>query len=197
MDAPTRERAIEPFFSTKGVGQGTGLGLSMVHGLASQLGGELTIESAPGMGTNVEVWLPATSAAQMQAAPRTEAEAVRSAGGRALLVDDEELVRASTAHMLTQLGYRVVEAASAAEALTFLRDSDGIDLLVTDYLMPGMNGSELARLARATNPGLKILLVSGYAEAEGVAPDLVRLVKPLREEELAAKIAEVDELNQA
>ncbi|MCW3798069.1 PAS domain-containing protein [Sphingomonas sp. BN140010] len=194
MDAPTRERAIEPFFSTKGVGQGTGLGLSMVHGLASQLGGVLTIESAPGVGTNVEVWLPATSAAQMQVATKPEAEPVRSTGGRALLVDDEELVRVSTAHMLAQLGYTVVEAASAAEALPFLRESGSIDLLVTDHLMPGMNGSELARLARANDPDLKVLLVSGYAEADGVAPDLVRLVKPFREEELAAKIAEVDEL---
>ena len=110
-------RAIEPFFSTKGVGKGTGLGLSMVHGLASQLGGALTISSKVGVGTNIDLWLPVTEAPS--AADILVAESIGEQGhhGTALLVDDEELVRASTAHMLAELGYRVVEASSADEAL--------------------------------------------------------------------------------
>lgn len=197
MDPATRERAIEPFYSTKGVGRGTGLGLSMVHGLAVQLGGTLTIESEPGLGTNVEVWLPTTSDLGDQEPMRADAAPAPRPGGRALLVDDEEVVRISTADMLTELGFSVVEAASASEALPLLLRGGEIDLLVTDHLMPGMTGAELARTAKANNPALKILLVSGYAEAGGIGPDLVRLEKPFRQEELAAKLAELDDLGVA
>ncbi|WP_168713104.1 MULTISPECIES: PAS domain-containing protein [Sphingomonas] len=191
MDEATRERAIEPFFSTKGVGRGTGLGLSMVHGLASQLGGALTINSRPGLGTNVEVWLPTTNVAVANEVRLGSSPSVAS-GGRALLVDDEELVRISTGDMLARLGYTIVEATSAADALAILHSDERFDLLVTDHLMPGMTGSELAQVARAEHPDLKVLLVSGYAEAEGVAPDLARLVKPFRQQDLAAKLLELD-----
>jgi signal transduction histidine kinase/CheY-like chemotaxis protein len=189
MDEATLARAIEPFFSTKGVGKGTGLGLSMVHGLASQLGGALTIQSRRGVGTNVELWLPVISASPETAGAVAEAVHSIAAAGTALLVDDEELVRLSTADMLSDLGYAVTEAGSAEAALALIRGGLSPDLLVTDHLMPGMNGTELAQIVRSERPGVQILLVSGYAESEGVSPDLPRLTKPFRNEELAASIA--------
>lgn len=188
MDEATRARAIEPFFSTKGIGKGTGLGLSMAHGLAAQLGGGLTIISAPGEGTTVELWLPVSPDAigsddQIRVLPR-----ISVARGTALLVDDEELVRMSTADMLNDLGYDVVEAKSAEEALHLIDAGVAPTILVTDHLMPGMNGEELARSLRTRMPDLPVLIVSGYAEAEGIAPDLPRLTKPFRNAELADRL---------
>nr|WP_208644476.1 PAS domain S-box protein [Stutzerimonas zhaodongensis] len=188
MDATTLARAIEPFFSTKGVGKGTGLGLSMVHGLASQLNGALTIQSSPGLGTNVELWLPRSMAEPTVALSTVEAPEPRSTRGVALLVDDEELVRASTADMLSDLGYRVIEAASGEQAMQLLDTGQQFDLLVTDHLMPGISGTDLARQVRASKPGTAILIVSGYAELEGLDPDLARLTKPFRKSELAASL---------
>jgi PAS domain S-box-containing protein len=190
MDADTLARAIEPFFSTKGVGQGTGLGLSMVHGLAAQLGGGLTITSELGRGTTVELWLP-ISAEPLADTDTPAATRINEGRGRALLVDDEELVRMSTADMLNDLGYEVIEASSAEEALALLKKGAPPDLIVTDHLMPGMSGAELAREVRAMRPGLPILIVSGYAEVEGIAPDLPRLTKPFRNAELAERLAEL------
>lgn len=191
MDAETLKRAIEPFYSTKGVGKGTGLGLSMVHGLAAQLGGALTIASEPGIGSNIELWLPA-GGEPVPAQPETAEPAVRPGRkGTALLVDDEAFVRASTADMLAELGFDVVEASSAEEALHRLLDGLTPDLIVTDHLMPGRSGSDLAMEVRSRWPSLPVLLVSGYAETDGVAPDLTRLVKPFRQADLAACIAEL------
>ena len=192
MDETTIARAVEPFFSTKGVGKGTGLGLSMVHGLASQLGGALTIQSRPGLGTNVELWLPCTEVAPEDVRPSAAATELPKTRGTALLVDDEELVRMSTADMLIDLGYAVVEAASGEDALRLIKEGERFDLLLTDHLMPGMSGTELARQARAARPGLPVLLVSGYAEREGVDPDLPRLTKPFRKDELASSLAQVN-----
>jgi signal transduction histidine kinase/CheY-like chemotaxis protein len=187
MDEATLARAVEPFFSTKGIGKGTGLGLSMVHGLAAQLGGGLTIASTPGEGTTVDLWLPIGIAPPL-AGDRAAVAPARRARGQALLVDDEELVRMSTADMLNDLGYEVVEASSAEEALGLLKTGTRADVLVTDHLMPGMNGAELAREARSIKPELPILIVSGYAEVEGIAPDLPRLTKPFRNAELAERL---------
>jgi PAS domain S-box-containing protein len=191
MDEATLKRAVEPFFSTKGIGKGTGLGLSMVHGLASQLGGALNVESRLGVGTNIELWLPASDLpadeAELAAAPAAEP----AAAGTALLVDDEELVRESTADMLEDLGYEVIEAASAEEALRLIGDGLRPDVLVTDHLMPGMNGTELANTVRADLPGTPVLIVSGYAEVDGIAPDVPRLVKPFRSSDLATSLSEV------
>ena len=188
MDQATMARAVEPFFSTKGIGKGTGLGLSMVHGLASQLGGALTMSSKPGVGTNVELWLPVSAedpvAVERSAAPQIEA----GHKGVALLVDDEDLVRASTAHMLSELGYTVVEARSADEALKLADAGSRFDLMVSDYLMPGTNGADVARAMKSLHPELPVLIISGYADADGIAPDLPRLTKPFRQDELAAKI---------
>ncbi|GLX15495.1 hypothetical protein Pstr01_37340 [Pseudomonas straminea] len=189
MEAATLARAVEPFFSTKGVGKGTGLGLSMVHGLASQLNGALTIQSAPGLGTSVELWLPRSLAEPAAALRLVEVVEPGLTRGTALLVDDEELVRTSTSYMLAELGYRVIEAGCGEEAMQRVASGEPFDLLVTDHLMPGINGTDLARLVRASRPGIDILLVSGYAEREGLDPELPRLTKPFRKSELAASLA--------
>lgn len=196
MDETTLARSIEPFFSTKGIGKGTGLGLSMVHGLASQLGGALTLSSRPGLGTTVELWLPVS--AETEAAEGATAGLGPEAAtvGAALLVDDEDLVRASTADMLSELGYRVVEVASAEAALRALDGGLRVDLVVTDHLMPGMTGVDLAYAIRERRPGMPVLLVSGFAESEGVAPDLPRLTKPFRQSDLAASLAALGSVGQ-
>jgi PAS domain S-box-containing protein len=192
MDEGTLARAVEPFFSTKGIGKGTGLGLSMVHGLTAQLGGALTIVSAVGGGTTVELWLPISAVpvgAEDELAVKPKSHRGR---GKALLVDDEELVRMSTADMLMDLGFEVIEAGSAEEALRLVDAGERPDLLVTDHLMPGMSGADLARTLREKAAGLPVLIVSGYAETEGIAPDLPRLTKPFRNAELADRIANLD-----
>jgi CheY-like chemotaxis protein/two-component sensor histidine kinase len=189
MDEATLARAVEPFFSTKGVGRGTGLGLSMVHGLASQLGGGLALASRPGQGTAVQLWLPISAVATEDAGQIPAAAAAPRALGTALLVDDETLVRLSTADMLMDLGYEVVEAASAEQALQLVREGLRPDLVVTDHLMPGLSGLDLARELRSSRPGLPVLIVSGYAEMEGIAPGVPRLSKPFRAAELAERLA--------
>jgi CheY-like chemotaxis protein len=187
MDEATLAKAIEPFFSTKGVGRGTGLGLSMVHGLAAQLGGALYLESRPGQGTAVHLLLPVT---QSEARPEAVADAPASAGaGLVLLADDEELVRASTAEMLRELGFEVVEATSADEALRRIDAGLSPDLVVTDHLMPGMTGAELARILRRQRPDLPVLIISGYANMDGIAPEMTRLTKPFRQSDLARSLA--------
>jgi PAS domain S-box-containing protein len=187
MDEATRARAIEPFFSTKGVGKGTGLGLSMVHGLALQLGGALGISSRPGQGTRIHLWLPVTAAAADPVAV-TEAPAMLRRDGVALLVDDEAVVRASTAHMLGEIGYRVIEAGSAEEAQALIDDGLAPDILVTDHLMPGRSGADLAR---AQDGAMPVLIVSGYAEVDEIAPDLPRITKPFRQDELSAMVSQI------
>ncbi|MGY3342685.1 MULTISPECIES: PAS domain-containing protein [unclassified Bradyrhizobium] len=188
MDEATLARAVEPFFSTKGLGKGTGLGLSMVHGLASQLGGALIVNSKLGLGTNIELWLPQTEAVPDLPNISRDAHSVRGRG-TALLVDDEEFVRLSTADMLVDLGYRVIEVTSAEQALEVVRDKTPIDLIVTDHLMSGMSGAELARTIRAISPDIPVLIISGYSEVEGIASDLPRLTKPFRKDELMTCLA--------
>ena len=190
MDDATLTRAVEPFYSTKGIGRGTGLGLSMVHGLAAQLGGELVIESEPGAGTQVRLRLRAANVLPTNANSSTDQQPHRGAG-TALLVDDEDLVRASTAEMLSDMGYDVVQEPSAETALLRLREGLTPALLVTDHLMPGVTGTELARAARELQPDLPILIISGYADMEGIASDLPRLTKPFRQAELEGSIAEL------
>ncbi len=191
MEEAILSRAIEPFFSTKGIGKGTGLGLSMVHGLASQLGGALTLSSRPGLGTQIDLWLPvAHIPAEGSELGRKDVQPVFMAG-KALLVDDEDLVRSSIADMLEDLGYDVVEATSAEEALQFIESGLSPDLVITDHLMPGMSGVELARAVQALGQGTHVLIISGYAESEGIAPDLPRLTKPFRMSDLAASVADL------
>ena len=188
MDEATLARAVEPFFSTKGVGRGTGLGLSMVHGLAAQLGGALTLDSRPGEGTTAALWLPVSEAVPAAAVRRESGAPPGAVAGTVLLVDDEPLVRASTADMLTELGYEVVEADSGHDALALL-EMRVPDLVITDHLMPGLSGTDLALILAAERPGLPVLIVSGYAELDGLPADLPRLTKPFRQSDLAGCIA--------
>ncbi|TCP36102.1 PAS domain-containing protein [Sphingomonas sp. BK235] len=188
MDEATLARAVEPFFSTKGVGKGTGLGLSMVHGLASQLGGALTIRSRVGVGTNVELWLPVSDEQQVGLGTTATNVPVRGSSGTVLLVDDEAIARMTTAVMLGDLGYTVVEAESAEAALALVNDGLVPDLLVSDHLMPGLSGTELARMLQARLSRMSVLIVSGYSELDEIAPDLRRLTKPFRQEELASAL---------
>lgn len=187
MDDETMGRAIEPFFSTKGIGKGTGLGLSMVHGLISQLGGVMLLSSKPGLGTLVELFLPIAPSPAAATDARASAS-LEGAAGMVLLVDDESLVRTATSELLRDLGYQVVEAESGREALDYLA-GNRVDFLVTDHLMPGMTGTDLVRTVREAHPGVRTLIVSGYADLEGISPDLPRLAKPFRQEELADSLA--------
>ena len=191
MDAETLRRCIEPFYTSKGIGEGTGLGLSMVHGMMGQLGGTLNILSVPGQGTTMALWFPCSS--EKAEEDSLERATVTPAMRRStiLLVDDEELVRESTADTLDRLGYDVVQANNGAQALELLAGPSVIDALVSDYLMPGMTGSELAELARRDRPELPVLLITGYTRLDEIGPELARLEKPFRQAELAARIAEL------
>ncbi|MES2022401.1 MAG: PAS domain-containing protein [Pseudomonadota bacterium] len=190
MDEETLRRAVEPFYSTKGIGKGTGLGLSMVHGLASQLGGSMHISSEVGLGTRIDLVLPISAAPDLAASPTEIAQgsAMPAMRGRALLVDDEPVVRMATADMLENLGYETIEVSAAAEAEQRLAGGEPFDLVVTDHLMPGMSGADLAFVIRERWPHIPVLIVSGYAEVEGISADLPRLTKPFREAELAEAI---------
>jgi PAS domain S-box-containing protein len=195
MDKETLARAVDPFFTTKGRGKGTGLGLSTIHGLAVQLDGALRLTSAPGEGTRAELWLPATAVAveapdRAAPAPPARADVVQRA--TILVVDDDALIAMSTTDMLEDLGHEVIETHSGARAVAVLRDDRRIDLLITDFSMPGMTGVELAHSARRLRPDLPILLATGYAELpNGEAIDLPRLAKPYLQSELAAEIAKL------
>jgi signal transduction histidine kinase/CheY-like chemotaxis protein len=189
MDANTLAKAVEPFFSTKAIGKGTGLGLSMVFGLAGQSGGALRLQSTPGQGTTVGLWLPvATEAADEP--ERVMPMIQTTSPGTILLVDDDPLIAASTAALLEDLGHVVVEAHSGAEALHLLSDGLQPDLMITDYAMPGMTGLELGQEVKRLRPNVPVLLATGFAEMEGAGPvDLPRLGKPYTQDQLAAQIA--------
>ncbi|MCQ4295184.1 PAS domain-containing protein [Pseudomonas stutzeri] len=188
MDEGTLKRAVEPFFTTKGVGKGTGLGLSMVHGLAEQSGGRLVLRSAPGSGTTAEIWLPALDNDEdAPARSATPDDSQRQALNplTLLAVDDDELVLFGTAGMLEAAGHRVLTARSGGEALDLLQTNQ-IDVLITDHAMPLMSGVQLAAIIRETRPHLPILLVSGYAELPSATPavPLRRLAKPFNQHQL-------------
>ncbi len=190
MDEATLKRAAEPFFTTKGVGKGTGLGLSMVHGLAAQSEGATRITSRVGLGTTVELWLPV--AADDEASRRQAAAAVLGPARSCsvLIVDDDPMVAATTAAMLEDLGHSVLVVSSGALALNVVRSDARIDLLVTDYAMPGMTGAELAKHIRLARPGLPIILATGYADLPNAEDSgLPRLAKPYRRDEMARMLA--------
>ena len=187
-------RATEPFFSTKPLGKGTGLGLAQVYGIAQQAGGTLRIDSAMGEGTAVHILLPVAAAPVPGEADVTrpaDAAAGAAAGARVLVVDDDGDVRAFLAESLEGIGCTVVSAASGAEALEALRDWRP-DLALIDYAMPGMHGAEAARAARTRHPGLPIVFVTGYAESEqleaALGGDVPVLRKPFTLAELAAAV---------
>jgi signal transduction histidine kinase len=191
MDDDTLRRAIEPFFSTKEVGKGTGLGLSMIHGLALQLKGALRLFSEPGRGTRAELWLPIANGAVATASVEqpVAAQAVRRRA-TLLFVDDDYLINLSTVSLLEDLGHTVIKATSGPDALSVLQQGKSIDLLITDYAMPGMTGLELAEEARRLRPGLPILLATGYADLPTQTElELPRLSKPYQQRQLAEQIA--------
>ncbi|HWI85328.1 MAG TPA: response regulator [Sphingomonas sp.] len=189
MEPEILARAVEPFFSTKEVGRGTGLGLSMVHGLTAQLGGAFGLHSVSGEGTRADLFLPMTNTR-----PEDEAEMLPNSPApperplSILLVDDEALVRRGTSEMLRQLGHKVVEAEGGAEALVILAATPAIDMVVMDYKMPRMDGAALARQIRVDRPDMPILLVSGYTGAADPIADLPRLNKPFGLAELGTAV---------
>ena len=193
MDPETLSKATEPFFTTKEVGKGTGLGLSMIHGLALQLDGALRLRSTAGRGTQAELWLPVTS--QLPASPKPE-PSLRPEDGAVtvratiLLVDDDALISTSTAYLLEDLGHEVIEANSGADALEVLKTGRKVDVLITDYAMPKMTGTQLAAAARELRPDLPVIIATGYADLPpGNSMDLPRLRKPYRQEQLLSEIA--------
>jgi signal transduction histidine kinase len=193
MDEETLKRATEPFFTTKGAGHGTGLGLSMVDGLVAQSGGAMRIISTPGAGTTVEMWLPAS---ELPADPLRSAVPDRIGGCRpcrVLVVDDDPGVAEGTAAILEDLGHATVTVDSGEHALNVLEIDHAIDVVITDQAMPRMTGTELAARIRRKWPDLPVVLASGYADLpEDEQPDLPRLSKPYRQAELAGVLAALD-----
>jgi PAS domain S-box-containing protein len=193
------QRAFDPFYTTKPLGQGTGLGLSMIYGFAKQSGGQVRIDSTLGSGTTIYLFLPRHSEeaktsddlAYFASAPRA------GAGETVLIVDDEPSVRMLVAEVLGELGYTALESADGASALQVLRSDTRIDLLVTDVGLPGgMNGRQLADFGRTARPDLKVLFITGYAEkaamrAEGLESGMAILTKPFAMEGLATRIKEL------
>lgn len=191
MDSETLEKATEPFFSTKEIGKGTGLGLSMIHGLAQQLEGSLRLSSQVGAGTTAELWMPATdevAAEREPSAPEVGSNTTKRLN--VLVVDDDPLILMSTALMVEDLGHNVLEVSSGKMALDVLSDQQQIDLMITDFSMPRMNGAQLAEAAKKLRPALPVLLATGYAELpKGEDPCLPRIGKPYQQEQLAAAIS--------
>ena len=186
MDKATLRRAMEPFFTTKGVGRGTGLGLSMVHGMTEQSGGRFFLKSQKGEGTTAEIWLPAAKATRPAQGGRFIQDGMT--GTRPLVVlavDDDGLVLMNTAVMLQDMGHTVFEATSGNQALEILRREPSVDLVITDHAMPRMTGAQLAAAIKAERPELPVILATGYAE---LPPDvdarLPKLGKPFRQQEL-------------
>jgi PAS domain S-box-containing protein len=192
MDEETLHRAVDPFFTTKGVGKGTGLGLSMVHGFAEQSGGRFILHSRKGSGTTAEIWLPvAKTSAQPAPAPMATTKAFRSL--TILAVDDDSLVLMNTVAMLEDLGHTVFEAYSGKEALEILWREDSVDLVVTDQAMPKMTGTELAQVIKNEWPDIPVLLATGYADRVlGNDIGLPKVTKPYMQRELAEAIVRMN-----
>ena len=191
MDADTLARAMEPFFTTKGVGKGTGLGLSMIHGFAEQLNGTFQLKSALGVGTTAEIWLPVALAEPEPAANDVAPEPAPEGRSLTILaVDDDALVLMNTAALLEDMGHSVFEANSGNEALEIFRAQPDIDLIVTDYAMPGMTGVQLAELACAERP-TPVVLATGYGEMPSDPQlNIQRLGKPFNQADLRRVVAE-------
>jgi PAS domain S-box-containing protein len=195
MTPSVRAKAFDPFFTTKPIGQGTGLGLSMIYGFAQQSGGHVSLDSLPGQGTCVRLYLPRLYAMPAQTEPvaRTVETPAAIAGETVVVVEDDPAVRMLALDLLKELGYRSYEAEDAKSALRILESSVRVDLLVTDVGLPGMNGRQLAEIARQHRPGLKVLFMTGYAqnaaERQGFLEEGMDMVaKPFALELLANKI---------
>jgi CheY-like chemotaxis protein len=187
MDEATVKRATEPFFTTKGAGRGTGLGLSMVDGLVAQSGGAMRITSQAGIGTQVELWLPVSEGKATDEAQSVSPPLAEPLGKcRVLVVEDDPIVAAGTVAMLEDLGHIAIDVASGEAALEVLLSDQEVDLVITDHAMPGMSGMELASCIRRKRPELPIAIVTGYAELPGDRDlELPRLSKPYNQRQLA------------
>ena len=193
MSQETLARATEPFFTTKGPGKGTGLGLSMAHGLAEQSGGRLVIESNPSNGTTVELWLPLgipTTVTAPTPAVANEPIVTSVPALSILVVDDDPLVLANTSELLEDLGHRVTAVDGGEAALNVLCQRGAFDILFTDQMMPGMTGTQLAKIVKAERPNLPVLLVSGYAELSEEGRPLHTLAKPFTQHTLSVAISD-------
>jgi CheY-like chemotaxis protein len=194
IPADVLPKVFEPFFTTKDVGKGSGLGLPQVYGFAKQSGGGIRIDTRPGAGTTVHVFLPRARAEAIPASAALLAppEAPKDAAGtyRLLLVDDDDAVRDVTAEVLLQLGYDVVQAADGAAALAAFDAGADFDLVIADFAMPGMNGAELRRRLLARNPSLHVVILTGYADLTALqdVPEDMVLQKPLYENQLAERL---------
>jgi CheY-like chemotaxis protein len=198
MDEATLGKVFEPFFTTKPIGQGTGLGMSMIYGFVSQSKGHIRVESAPGKGTTVRLYLPVASVQGDTARGQPAQPLVEGRGQRILVVDDDVQVRTLVTELLGQLGYSVEAVASAEDALPVLSSDTSFDLLVTDVGLPGLNGRQLADLARQSQPALPVLFMTGYAasalsRSEFLAPGMTMIGKPFSlaalSEEVGATLA--------
>jgi len=187
-------RAFEPFFTTKPIGQGTGLGLSMVYGYIKQSKGYIQIESEPDIGTRVHLYLPVHQGEATALAHEPE-RTPTGAGETILVVEDEPVVRSLVVEVLNELGYETLEAGEASEALCITESEQRIDLLISDVGLPGMNGRQLADIARQQRPGLKVLFATGYAESfaanDFLGPDMAVITKPFAIDVFASKVGEM------
>jgi PAS domain S-box-containing protein len=194
MDAKTVSKAFEPFFTTKPIGQGTGLGLSMIYGFLRQTGGHAGIYSVPGEGTTVKMYLPRAIEPAEPAQVRPEQQAHRAgAGETVLVVEDEDSVRMLIVEALAELGYRALQASNGDGALVHIKSQTPIELLITDVGLPGLNGRQVAEIARKTRPDLPVLFVTGYApnaavRANFLDPGMEMISKPFAMGELGARV---------
>jgi CheY-like chemotaxis protein len=194
MPEEVQARACEPFFTTKDIGRGSGLGLSQAYGFAKQSGGTLTLESTPGEGTKVSLHLPAPTAPDNRLSLDQQVTRPRQASGATvLLVEDDAGVAELALGLLEDAGYKVRTAGNAADALRVLRNGERVDLVFSDVMMPGgMNGAELARIVRGEFPSIFVLLATGYAEvANTVTQEFPLIRKPYGREVLLDKVGEI------
>jgi CheY-like chemotaxis protein len=196
MEQGVMEKAFDPFFTTKPLGAGTGLGLSMVYGFARQSGGWAAIDSSPGAGTTISIFLPATADRPEDATATPAARGKDGDGQHVLIVDDEEHVRMVVREVLADMGYASAAVSDPYAALSTLTSPARIDLLITDVGLPGMNGRELAESARKLRPQLPILFITGYAENAAIresflGTNMAMITKPFELEQLSAKIGEM------